>query len=70
MILSEEEYTDLKELADKAKNYEKLYNELMSQHLALKADYSKLLVHGVVASNEKLKTAPTKTYFNKGFQQC
>ena len=71
LILSEQEYADLKELADKAKNYEKLYNELMSQHLALKNDYNKLLVHGVVANNEKLKAnpeAPTITYFNKGFQ--
>ena len=68
VLLTEQEYSDLKELADKAKNYEKLYNELMSQHLALKADYSKLLVHGVVANNEKLKTPQDKTYFNKGFQ--
>ena len=71
LILSEQEYTDLKQLADKAENYKSLYNELMSQHLALKADYSKLLVHGVVANNEKLKAtpeAPTITYFNKGFQ--
>ena len=29
LILSEQEYADLKELADKAENYEKLYNELM-----------------------------------------
>ena len=68
MILSEQEYADLKELADKADNYERLYNELMSQHLALKDDYSKLLIHGVVANNEKLKTPQTKPYFNKGFQ--
>ena len=73
LILSEQEYADLKELADKAENYETLYNELMSQHLALKNDYNKLLVHGVVANNENLKAtpkSPTITYFNKGFQQC
>ena len=72
-ILTEEEYTTLKKSADKAENYQSLYNELLSKHLALKADYSKLLVHGVVANNEKLKEtpeAPTITYFTKGFQQC
>ena len=68
MILSEQEYTDLKELADKAENHQSLYNELMSQHLALKNDYSKLLVFGAVKSNERLKSAITKTYLNKGFQ--
>jgi hypothetical protein len=68
VILTEEEYTDLKELADKTENYQSLYNELMSQHLALKNDYSKLLVFGLVASNERLKSAITKTYLNKGFQ--
>ena len=70
VILTEEEYTNLKQLADNAENYQSLYNELLSQHLALKADYSKLLVHGVVANNEKLKEtpkSPTMTYFNKGF---
>ena len=71
VILTEEEYTDLKKLADNTENYQSLYNELMSQHLALKNDYNKLLVHGVVANNEKLKAnpeAPTIIYFNKGFQ--
>ena len=35
--LTQEEYSDLKELAGKADNYGKLYNELMSQkHMALK----------------------------------
>ena len=73
VLLTEQEYNIIKELADKAENYETLYNELMSKHLALKADYNKLLVHGVVANNEKLKAtpeAPTITYSNKGFQQC
>lgn len=68
MILTEEEYTALKQLADNAEKFQSLYNELMSQHLALKDDYSKLLIHGVVANNEKLKTPQTKPYFNKGFQ--
>ena len=67
IILTEEEYNILKDLVNKAENYEKLYNELMSQHLALKNDYNKLLVHGVVANNEKLKTTK-KPYFAKGFQ--
>ena len=66
VILTEEEYTELKQLADNAENYQSLYNELLSQHLALKADYNKLLVHGVVANNEKLKANPTITYFTKG----
>ena len=70
VILTEEEYTSLKQSADSAENFQSLYNELLSQHLALKADYNKLLVHGVVANNEKLKTTQTITYFNKGFQQC
>ena len=73
IILTEEEYSNLKESANKDENYEKQYDELLSKHLALKADYNKLLVHGVVANNEKLKAtpeAPTITYFNKGFQKC
>lgn len=65
MILSEQEYADLKELADKAENYEKLYNELMSQHLALKNDYSKLLVFGVSASSERLKATSHISYSSK-----
>ena len=55
VILTEEEHTDLKKLADKVKNYEKLYNELMSQHLALKNKYTKLLVFGVSSNDEKFK---------------
>ena len=43
VLLTEEEYADLKELADKAESYEKLYNELMSQHLALKDEHEKLV---------------------------
>ena len=39
VILTEEEYADLKELAYKAENYQSLYNELMSQHLALNLYY-------------------------------
>ena len=69
VILTEEEYTELKQLAYNAESYQSLYNELLSQHLALKADYSKLLVHGVVTNNEKLKSVyVSKQYFNKGFQ--
>ena len=48
VLLTEQEYNIIKELADKAENYETLYNELMSQHLALKNDYNKLLVHMVL----------------------
>ena len=55
VLLTEEEYSNLKKLADKAENYEKLYNELMSQHLALKDEHAKLLVFGVSSNNEKLK---------------
>ena len=65
MILTEQEYTDLKELADKAENYEALYDELMSQHLALKNDYSKLLVFGVSASSERLKATSHVNYSSK-----
>ena len=61
VLLTEEEYRDLKELADKAENYEKLYNELMSQHLALKDEHAKLLVFGVSSNNEKLKAYKNKT---------
>lgn len=55
VLLTEEEYNALKESAEKAENYEKLYNELMSQHLALKDEHAKLLVFGVSSNNEKLK---------------
>lgn len=61
VILTEEEYNNLKKLADKSENYEKLYNDLMSQHLALKDEHAKLLVFGVSSNNEKLKA-----YKNQG----
>ena len=56
VLLTEEECTALKESSEKAENYEKLYNELMSQHLALKDEHAKLLVFGVSSNNEKLKS--------------
>lgn len=56
VLLTEKEYSDLKESADKAENYEKLYNDLMSQHLALKDEHAKLLVFGVSSNNEKIKS--------------
>lgn len=62
VILTEQEYIDLKELTNKAENYQSLYNELMSQHLALKNDYSKLLVFGVSASSERLKATSHISY--------
>ena len=65
IILTEEEYNILKDLVNKAENYETLYNELMSQHLALKNDYNKLLVHGVSASNERLKATSHVSYLSK-----
>ncbi len=63
VILTEEEYANLKELANKAENYQSLYNELMSQHLALKNYYSKLLVLGVSASSERLKATSHISYY-------
>ena len=72
IILTEEEYSNLKQLADSAENYQSLYNELLSPHLALKDEHAKLLVFGVSSNNEKLKAtpeSPTITYFNKGFQK-
>lgn len=65
VILTEEEYANLKKLADKAENYQSLYNELMSQHLDLKNDYSKLLVFGVSASSERLKATSHISYSSK-----
>ena len=65
IILTEEEYNILKDLVNKAENYETLYNELMSQHLALKNDYSKLLVFGVSASSERLKATSHISYSSK-----
>ena len=56
ILLTEQEYADLKELADKAENCENLYNELMLRHLALKNKYTKLLIFGVSSDDEKLKT--------------
>ena len=55
IILTEEEYNNLKQLADSAENYQSLYNELMSQHLALKDEHAKLLVFSVSSNNEKLE---------------
>ena len=69
IILTEEEYTNLKQSADKAENYEKLYNELMSQHLALKDEHAKLLVFGVSSNNEKLKAYVYPTN-KKGHGEC
>ena len=56
IILTEEEYNTLKQLADNAKNFQSLYNELLSQHLALKNKYTKLLIFCVSSDDEKLKT--------------
>ena len=69
IILTEKEYSDLKESADKAENYEKLYYELMSQHLALKDKHAKLLVFGVSSNNEKLKSYVYPTN-KKGHGEC
>ena len=65
IILTEEEYNILKDLVNKAENYETLYNELMSQHLALKNDYRKLLVYGFSASRERLKATSHISYSSK-----
>jgi glutathionylspermidine synthase len=65
VLLTEEEYSTLKELADKADNYENLHNELMPQHLALKDEYAKLLVFGVSVSSERLKSTSHVNYLSK-----
>ena len=67
VLLTESEYNDLKESANKAENYEKLYDDLMLQHLALKDEHAKLLVFGVSSNNEKLKASGNGTYFNKAY---
>lgn len=58
-------YDALKEILGMLENYGALYNELMSQHLALKNDYSKLLVFGVSASSERLKATSNVNYLSK-----
>lgn len=55
VLLTEKEYSDLKESADKSENYKNLYNELMSQLLALKDKHAKLLVLGSSSNNERLR---------------
>lgn len=56
IILTEEEYNTFKSLADSCEQANKNYFTLLDQYAALKIKYDKLLIHGVVTSNEQLKS--------------
>lgn len=56
IILTEEEYTALKEKADAFNGVNKNYTRLVDKHSELNSKYYKLLAHGVSSNNERLKT--------------
>lgn len=56
VILTEEEYNTLKSRADRYLSAESYKASLHIKLKELKDKYDKLLVHGVVASNEQLKS--------------
>ena len=67
IILTEEEYTALKEMAENSKVISKKYTQLVLKHSdlttkfdGLQSKYYKLLAHGVSINNEKLKNSSTK----------
>ena len=75
ILLTEAEYNELLHYKNEYKKPDSIgqkhiellvkYNELMSQHLALKNDYNKLLVFGVSASSERLKATSHISYSSK-----
>ena len=56
VILTEEEYTILKEKADACNAATRRYTRLIAEHTELSSKYYKLLSHGVAVNNERLKT--------------
>lgn len=56
IILTEEEYTSLKDKAFEYECMKKTISTLSTKFDELQSKYTKLLVFGVVASNERLKT--------------
>lgn len=55
IILTEEEYTSLKDKAFEYECMKKTISTLSTKFDELQSKYTKLLVFGVVASNERLK---------------
>lgn len=55
VLLTEEEYTKLKEKADACNEATRAYSRLIAEHFELSSKYYQLLSFGVVVNNEKLK---------------
>ena len=55
VLLTEEEYTKLKEKADASSEAIKRYTKLIAEHSELSSKYYQLLSFGVVVNNERLK---------------
>lgn len=55
VLLTEEEYTQLKEKADAYNEATRRYTKLRTEHSELKSKYFQLLSFGVVVNNERLK---------------
>lgn len=60
IILTEEEYTFLKDKAFEYDCMKKTISTLSTKFDELQSKYTKLLVFGVVASNERLRNKSTK----------
>ena len=60
IILTEEEYTTLKEKANDYDFTKKALSTLSTKFDELQSKYYKLLSHGVSINNEKLKNSSTK----------
>ena len=55
VLLTEEEYTTLKENSNAYKDALRSYAELLAKHSDLSSKYYQLLTFGVTLNNEKLK---------------
>ena len=55
VILTEEEYEELKIYKSQYSNLKQLYDRLLGKYTEIDEKYSKLLVYGVSETNERLK---------------
>ena len=55
VILTEEEYEELRLCKSQYNNLKELYDRLLGKYTEIDEKYSKLLVYGVSETNERLK---------------
>lgn len=55
VILTEEEYEELRLCKSQYNNLKELYDRLLGKYTEIDEKYSKLLVYGVLEINERLK---------------